>query len=163
MKLFNLVVFFLIFLLVCCTKKQEYPSKESNSVAEKDTVTATLYYNVGSLPASPFRIDSVKVSEKKKNHLRFFNNTDYNATFVIPNSDKLFKKNLGYASHTDSVSNIQYLFIPLQAQGKSEKFKISENANPDNKVKVIYPFSVFCDDGTQAAERNSSPIIIVDP
>ena len=161
MKLFNFVVILLIIFLAFCTNKEKETKMTPETISESDTVLATLNYTKGFLPESPFRIDSIVV--KKNKHLRFLNTTDYNATFIIPNSDKLFYNNKDYASLTDSLSNVQYLFIPISANDKSNIFKIHPSANPDSINAAIYPFSAFCKNGTVAAERNSSPIIIVDP
>jgi hypothetical protein len=161
MKLFNFIIILLVIFLTCCTKEKNDKTKPSRGISENDTVTATLEYNSGLLPKSPFYVDSVVVIEKV--HLKFYNNTEYGATFIIPNSDKLFEKNMGYDSLTDTLSNVQYLFIPVQNGKHSKPLKINKNANPDTSKSAIYPYSIFCQNGTQTAEMHSSPIIIVKP
>ena len=151
-----LVIFFIIFLAFCTEKKKESPDKNKPH-AIPDTVKYELKYLAKFLPESPFRIPIIRV--KNNEVLEIKNTTDFNATFIIPNSNKLFTSNEGYDSLM--VDNVQYLLIPIPAK-KKEKFHIRSNANPDT-IEVIYPFSAFCKNGTIAAERESSPIIIVEP
>jgi hypothetical protein len=145
----------LIFLLF---GNESVPQIKSNSVSDS-TRTARLDYEIKHVK-SPFRIDSVEVDSKK--FLRFENNTDYEATFIIPNANILFEKKksqdcLVYVT----INNVQYLIFDLPAKKKSGKFKISTLTNTTETER--YPYSIFCQDARFAAEGNSSPIIIIKP
>ncbi len=159
MKMINLGIIMLAFCLIRCNCRKLGKEVPYSTPSINDTVRVTLNFDTSYLPESPFRIDSVIVIEN--GHLKFYNHTEYSATFIVPNSDKLFQKNLSYSSI--SVDSIQYLFIPVANNSTSQIFQVGENANPDTMQSAIYPFSAFCNEATQAAERNSSPIIIVRP
>lgn len=162
MRPINLVfILFILFLAFCCQKREKGSNQKEPPHTEQvpDTVQAKLNYDPSSLPESPFRIPTILVKNNK--HMRFTNNTDYNAEFIIPNADKLFN-DIAY-DDTLRINNVLYMFFSISANDKSKLLHIHPSANPDSMGAKIYPFSAFCNDGTEAAERNSSPIIIVEP
>jgi len=159
MKPLNIIVILMLIFVIFCKEGAQQEKSKNNAVNVPDS--AILNEDLKFLPGSPFRIDSIVVSPGDS--LIFVNKTDYDATFIIPNFDKLFERNKSDDSLMFiTMSNVKYLRQDLSAQSESRIFIINENANPDSLDK-IYPFAVFCRNAAYAAERNSSPIIIVKP